>query len=56
MQSYGVYTRLNGAQVWTLENVTNYPTAKLAEEVNDHLGVQTLVIGPATAFPQFVEG
>jgi hypothetical protein len=56
MQSYGVYTRQNDAQVWTLENVTNDSIAKLKEEVNHDFGVQTLVIGPATTFPQFVEG
>ncbi|HEV3304966.1 MAG TPA: hypothetical protein VGZ91_00890 [Candidatus Sulfotelmatobacter sp.] len=55
MQSYAVYTRENDTQVWTLENVTNCETAKLAKEVYDHLGVQTLVIGPAAAFPQFIE-
>lgn len=55
MQSYGVYTRENDTQVWTLENVTNYPTAKLTEEVNGHFGVQTLIVGPSSAPPQFLE-
>jgi hypothetical protein len=48
-------TRENDLQVWTLEYVTNYPTAKLAEEVNGHFGVQTLIVGPARTFRRFLE-
>jgi hypothetical protein len=55
MQSYGVYTREDDVQVWTLENVTNYSMAMLAEEANAPLGVQTLIVGPATVFARFLE-
>jgi hypothetical protein len=55
MRNYGVYTRENDMQVWTLESVTNYPMAKLAEEVNSNFGVQTLIVGSNTVFPPFVE-
>jgi hypothetical protein len=55
MPNYGVYIRDNDAQVWTLENVTNREVAALAEEVNARLGIRTLVLGPLTVFPKFVE-
>jgi hypothetical protein len=55
VQNYGVYTSRNDVQGWILENVTNYPMAKLAEEVNGHFGIRTLIVGPATTFPQFLE-
>jgi hypothetical protein len=55
MLNYGVYIHDNDAQVWILENVTNREAAALAEEVNAQLGVRTLVLGPLTVFPKFVE-
>jgi hypothetical protein len=55
MSNYGVYTRENDAQVWTLENVANREAAALAEKVNAQFGVSTLVLGPLMGFPEFVE-
>jgi hypothetical protein len=55
MQNYGVYTRENETQIWTLEYVTNRSVAEIADEVNAHFGVQTLIVGPLTVFPKFVE-
>lgn len=55
MRNYGVYTRENDTQVWTLETITNRSMAELAEEVNAQFGVQTLTVGPLTVFPRFVE-
>jgi hypothetical protein len=55
MRNYGVYTRENDTQAWTLEYITNRWMAQLAEEVNAQFGVQTLIVGPITVFPRFVE-
>jgi hypothetical protein len=55
MQNYGVYTRENDTQVWVLENITNRSVAELAEDVNAQFGVETLVVGPLSVFPNFLE-
>jgi hypothetical protein len=55
VRDYGVYTRENDTQAWTLEYITNRWMAELAEEVNARFGVQTLIVGPQAAFPRFVE-
>lgn len=55
MRNYGVYTRENDTQAWTLENITNRSMAELAKEVNAHFEVQTLIVGPLKVFPRFVE-
>jgi len=54
-QRYGVYTRTNDAQIWCLEYVTNRVVAQMAEEINIQYGVSTLIVGPLTIFPKFVE-
>jgi hypothetical protein len=55
MRNYGVYTRENDTQVWTLEYITNRCMAELAEEVNRQFSVQTLIVGPLAVFPTSVE-
>lgn len=55
MRNYGVYTRESDTQVWVLENITNRSAAELAEEVNAHFGVETMIVGPLRVFPKFLE-
>jgi hypothetical protein len=55
MRNYGVYTRQNDTQAWVLETITNRSVAKLAEEVNAQFGVETLIVGPLSVFPKFLE-
>jgi hypothetical protein len=55
MQQYGIYTRMNDAEVWCLEYVTNKAAAQVAEEINTQYGVSTLIVGPLITFPKFVE-
>jgi hypothetical protein len=55
MRNYGVYTRENDTQAWVLENITNRRVAELAEEVYAQFGAETLIVGPLSVFPKFLE-
>jgi hypothetical protein len=55
MQRYGVYTRTSDTEVWRLEYITNLTVTRTAEEINVQYGLSTLIVGPLTTFPEFVE-
>jgi hypothetical protein len=55
MKNYGVYTRTSDLGVWTLEKITTLDQAHIEEEFNAQFGVFTLIAGPLTFFPKFVE-
>jgi len=55
MGNYGVYTRENETQAWVLENIANQVVAELAKEVNTQFGVETMIVGPLSVFPTFLE-
>ena len=55
MRNYGVYTRTSELQAWKLEKITTLDEALIEEECNSQIGVFTLVAGPLTFFPEFVE-
>ena len=55
MKNYGVYIREVGAQAWQLEEITNKEKAHVAEEANVNFGVQTLIVGPLSTFPKWLE-
>jgi hypothetical protein len=53
MKNYGVYT--SDLQAWKLEKITTLDQARIEEEFNSQFGVLTLIAGPLTFFPKFVE-
>lgn len=55
MKNYGVYTRTSDLQAWRLEKITTLDQARIEEEINSQFGVSTLIAGPLTFFPEFVE-
>lgn len=55
MKNYGVYTRTSELQAWKLEKITTLEQARIEEEFNSQFGVFTLIAGPLTFFPEFVE-
>jgi hypothetical protein len=55
MKNYGVYTRTSDLQVWKLEKITTLDQARVEEEFNSQFRVSTLIAGPLTFFPKFVE-
>jgi len=55
MKHYGVYTRNSDLQAWKLEKITTLDQAHIEEDFNSQFGVFTLVVGPLTFFPKFVE-
>lgn len=55
MGSYGVYVRESDADVWRLEMITNREMAHIAEETNVNFAIQTLIIGPLSTFPRWLE-
>lgn len=52
-EKLGVYVRKGDK--WHLENVTNRATAELAQGLNEALGLETLITGPWTHFPEWLE-
>jgi hypothetical protein len=55
MKHYGVYTRTSDLQAWKLEKITTLDQAHIEEEFNSQFGVLTLIAGPLSFFPKFVE-
>jgi len=55
MKNYGIYTRTSDLQAWKLEKITTLDQARIEEEFNAQFGVPTLIAGPLTFFPRFVE-
>jgi hypothetical protein len=55
MKNYGVYTQTGDLQAWTLEKITTLDQAQIEEDFNSQFGVFTLIAGPLTFFPKFVE-
>lgn len=55
MKNYGGYVREGMLHFWHLEMITNREMARIAEEANVNFGVQTLIIGPLSTFPRWLE-
>jgi len=55
MKNHGVYTRTSDLHVWKLEKITTLEQARIEEEFNSQFGVFTIIAGPLTVFPEFVE-
>jgi hypothetical protein len=55
MRNYGIYTRQNDIQIWQLDRVTSKEDTEWAEEFNAQFGFQTLIVGPRTVFPNWLE-
>ena len=52
-ECFGVYIRKR--DLWHLQTVTNGATAELATGLNEVLGHETLILGPWTHFPLWLE-
>jgi hypothetical protein len=52
-EHFGVYIRQR--DMWHLENVANREAAELSKQVNEGFGLETLIAGPWTYFPEWLE-
>lgn len=53
---YGVYIRSSDIEVWRLCHVVRLKEETLhEEEFNAQFGLQTLIVGPLSEFPPFLE-
>jgi hypothetical protein len=52
-EHFGVYIRQR--DMWHLEKVAKREAAELAKQVNEGLGLETLIAGPWTYFPEWLE-
>jgi hypothetical protein len=54
-KNYGVYVRSSDAHAWQLEQITNREMAYIAADANANFHMQTLIIGPFSTFPKWLE-
>lgn len=54
MKNFGLYLR-ESDNVWRLKMITDRETALIAEVLNARCGFQTLIVGPLSVFPQWLE-
>jgi hypothetical protein len=54
-KSYGVYIRTSDLEIWRLDRITWLEDTWHEDEFNAQFGFQTLIVGPWTVFPEFIE-